>query len=340
MHKTGIASCFLVFVLLVLLFVPGSPLHASSAAVAALPGGHVDALPEELAPPLPAWAVPGATWTREQIYYAPDGGPDNQTQVSLQLDSSDSPHVLLILIDGPGYAVGYARRDGATWQISVLDTSARADFLGLDLDSSDSPHVVYATYDGHVRYAHLSGSQWLTETVAIGQYPTLVVDSGDVPHVGFWDPTGQTLMHATRDGTGWTSEVVAPAVTDPYPSLAVDAQGHPHLCYSGPNGKLIYAVFDGSSWQQELIEGGDGLPRQNCSLALDGSGNPQVAFHLDVVGLIGDLNYARREMDGWSVESLEPTNRCRLAPARSPPSPWGPIRPTLRWPSTRTATAR
>ncbi len=305
MHKAVVARCFLMFVLLVLLFVPGSPPRVSSAAAAALPGGDGEALPEESAQPLPAWAVPSATWTREQIYYNSEDYPGDQTQVSLQLDSSDSPHVLLTLIDVPGFAVGYARRDGATWQISVLDTGTSPDFLGLDLDSGDSPHAVYVAADGHVRYARLSGSQWLTETVAAGVRPALALDSGDVPHVVYWDQAAQTLVHATRDGAGWTSEVVGPAVTDPYPSLAMDAQDHLRLCYSGSNGKLIYAAFDGSSWQQELIAGDDGVPRDNCSLALDGSGNPQVAFHLDIGGLIGDLNYAKRETDGWSVESLE-----------------------------------
>ncbi len=304
MHKAVVARCFLMFVLLVLLFVPGSPPRVSSASAAAFPGGDDEALPEEPAQPLPAWAVPSATWTSESITTTLGF---NNVYVSLQLDSAERPHV--VFADSFNYRVWYAYRDGTEWQISVVDTGVDFDYgeldsMALDLDSSDSPHAVYATYDGHVRYAHLSGSQWLTETVAIGHYPTLAVGSGDVPHIVFWDQAGQTLVHASRDGTGWTSEVVAPAVTNPYPSLVGDAQGHPRLCYSGPNGKLIYAAFDGSSWQQELVDGDDGLPRNNCSLALDGAGSPHAIFNR-TPGAEGELIYARREATGWSVETID-----------------------------------
>jgi hypothetical protein len=109
------------------------------------------------------------------------------------LDAAGRPHIGYYCC---GTDLRYAFYDGTGWQIRVVDAIWDVgEWNSLVLDMAGQPHISYHD-SGYptstLKYAHLDGWRWYTETV----------DSSQVwQHVGWWN------------------------------SLALDAQGWPHISY-------------------------------------------------------------------------------------------------------------
>jgi hypothetical protein len=90
-------------------------------------------------------------------------------------------------------------------------------------------------------------------------------------------------------------------------SIALDPNsGYPRIAYSdfGDKGILQYAVWTGSAWDIELVDGVEGVDQLGdyCSLALDVSGIAHISY-VDLNN--GSLKYARRTGSPWEIEVVD-----------------------------------
>ncbi len=80
----------------------------------------------------------------------------------------------------------------------------------------------------------------------VGQYTSLALDSGDHPHISYYDSTNTNLKYAYYDGSAWHTENGDwTAAVGQYTSLALDSADHPHISYyDGTNDNLKYAFVE------------------------------------------------------------------------------------------------
>jgi hypothetical protein len=134
-----------------------------------------------------------------------------------------------------------------------------------------------------VKYAHLSGGTWISETVdACAEDASLGVDASGTPHIGYTH-CGPQVKNAVLSGTTWLSGTVDGAAVRP--SLALDSSGDPHLAYpdlrplppEGAGQGIKYAYWNGSAWVTQAVDAV--RSSETPSLALDGSDVPHLAYH-------------------------------------------------------------
>lgn len=163
---------------------------------------------------------PGDGWSISTVESAGDVG----RFPSLELDGSGNPHISYYehLIDSTGL-VKYASWNGASWDITVVDTLHRVylefarTLTSLDLDGNDIPHLSYND-EAVVKYATWNGSSWETETIVdvnnestiIGQANSIGVAADGTVHVAYYElltrsPLTGIVMHARKDPASTTS---------------------------------------------------------------------------------------------------------------------------------------
>ena len=172
---------------------------------------------------------------------------------SLALDSSNNPHISYI--NYAKYTLNYAKRIGA-WQLEVVTPayfSGYYPYTSVAVDSSDHPHISFYDQTGEdLKYASWNGTEWAIETVdtggpiegRAGAFSSLVLDSGDHPHISYHDRTGGRLKYAHWNGSGWGIEVVdGPDNVGLWTSIAIDGSDNPHISYSDDRkGAIKYAT--------------------------------------------------------------------------------------------------
>ncbi len=230
---------------------------------------------------------------------------EDMTDRSLRLDEAGNPHVAY-----GGDHLYHAWHDGSQWHYETVDeTSGVGRYASLALDSDGHPHISYFEDKWRwLKYASYDGTAWHIETVddaKLGDwlgfdpvYTSLALDSGDHPHISYFDATNESVKYAVYDGTTWYSETVDAA--GPYrahPSLALDSGDHPHISYMG-KGSLKYAHYDGGSWDIESVDGASGHP----SLALDSTDRPAISYCDS-----GDdeLTYTYLDGSDWVTETVD-----------------------------------
>jgi len=134
-----------------------------------------------------------------------------------------------------------------------------------------------------VKYAHLSGTDWESEPVAVcSGDASLGLDASGTPHIGYTH-CGPEVRRAVLSDTTWLSETVNGAAMRP--SLVLDSSGNPHLAYpdlqplppGGAGQGIKYAYWTGSVWVKQGVDAVKS--NQVPSLALDSSDVPHVAYY-------------------------------------------------------------
>jgi hypothetical protein len=255
-----------------------------------------------------ALALAGAASAGEWHIETVDSAGNVGAYTSLELDSSDYPHISYY--DAFYANLKYARWDGDDWQIETVDYSTgSADDTSLALDSSNHPHIAYRdSRNGYLKYARWDGDEWQIEIVdRIGRYgghPSLVMDTSDYPLISYYDYTNRDLKYARWDGDEWQIETVdSDGWVGEWTSLALDSDGYPHISYhlGNPDYDVRYARWDGDEWQIETVES-EGWAGQYISLALDSSDYPHISYsyYNDI-----HLNYAHWDGDEWQIETVD-----------------------------------
>lgn len=189
------------------------------------------------------------------------------------------------------------------------------------LDSDGSPHIAYDVFsENHfnvLRYAHLTGSQWVTEEIGstdLGAEVSLALSSDDVPHISYsvCNPWYCAPRYAEQIGAGWviTDEI------DGRGTVAIDSEGNPHLSYSHGNQvgqiTLRYAHRLEGNWITTTIAG-PADDYRSPTLEWDTSGFAHMTYNEYVQSsdpytnfyIGGSLRYARWDGSAWIVDVLD-----------------------------------
>lgn len=148
-------------------------------------------------------------------------------------------------------------------------------------------------------------SGWHSEIAAstgnVGKYNSLALDSGDYPHISFFDETNDDLMYAYQDAGGWHVETVdGPGWNGWYTSLALDGDDEPHIGYLGAN--VRYAYQDATGWHTSTVDT-EVYIGEFISLDLDAGDTP----HLSYADVLEDnvLRHATWTGSAWQLETVD-----------------------------------
>jgi hypothetical protein len=196
------------------------------------------------------------------------------------------------------------------WDIERVDDYGYPGHYGsLVLDSAGRPHIASfaADWDNEIaglHYAYYDGAEWQTEIIFlnehIGEYTSLALDSGDLPHIACYDYTNERLMYVHRPAEEWEVEIVDDISRAGRlgTSIQIDNLDQPCISYYGEFA-LHFARRESSSWIRELVDD-DGWPGTMSSLALDSTEQPHIAYR----GSLG-LRYAWHDGSGWHTEHVD-----------------------------------
>ena len=153
---------------------------------------------------------------------------------------------------------------------------------------------------------------------------SIAVDSAGTPHLAYTDSengyymgggqldayyTPEYLMYASRNGSGWNTEVVDNNGSVGYSALAFDSKNNPHIAYTVPDNiyptsifTLKYASWSGTSWRIQTVDTVNAsiLYFARSSLALDSAGYPHIAYS----GTNG-LMYASWNGLNWTIQTVD-----------------------------------
>lgn len=208
----------------------------------------------------------------------------------IRIDGAGRVHVVNGAISTDPRPITYRRSDdhGVTFTtpLTVANLAPSGTF-DLEVDSVGQPHIVYnasVTYgSGPLRYTHLVGTSWTTETVdpltQYTDYPDLQLGFADRPHIvfdGYKPPgaSGQTKRYAFHNGNRWILETFDVAGQATYPgdryfsaqSLRINADGSRDVLFmrrlGAADNKLVLAhrgPLDSAVWQLTTITGTSGV---------------------------------------------------------------------------------
>jgi outer membrane protein assembly factor BamB len=189
-----------------------------------------------------------ATWTGSDWSIQTVDAPVSYTDgVYLAFDSQNNPHIMYgydtyyPVSGGYTQTVKFAAHQDSNWSIQSAFSNLDS-YSNMALDSKNQAHFSYTiqyphetNINGTVRYATWDGATLQTETatsgVTIAMFTTtdLAIDKQGNPHIEFFNGS---LMQASRLGTAWNVETVAP---DRYAysegPIVIDSNGNPYICY-------------------------------------------------------------------------------------------------------------
>ena len=147
-----------------------------------------------------------------------------------------------------------------------------------------------------------NGHDGWDSTIAVA--PDGVVRAAGIDPSQFGSTDG--VEYYERSDGNWTVTSIGsgPIAYEWNVSLAVGPDGLPALTYyNDRDGDLVYAGFDGTEWSLETVAS-EGDVGKFSSLAFDSQGRPHVTFFDDTGGASGQVLYATRGDDGWTVEEI------------------------------------
>ncbi len=208
------------------------------------------------------------------------------THSSMTLDNNDHPHFSYKYKDND-CNLYYIAFNGTEWMEpeQVDPDLCTGHHSSITLDSDGIPHISYEdNNNSDLKYAFLSGDQWVTSTVNSETYvydaTSIKVDSDGKVHISYFDSSYDDLKYAFFNGNDWTFTTVD---SDGYvgqdSSIALDPSGNPSISYyDGSNQDLKYASFDGQDWNVQTVPIAGGPRGYYPDIALDSAENPHMVY--------------------------------------------------------------
>jgi len=115
------------------------------------------------------------------------------------------------------------------------------------------------------------------------------------------------LFNMSEAETRWDVQNVDPTISGgAYSSLALDSNNYPHISYSDQthtvNLDLKYAMWNGSTWKNDMVDPVGDVACDGSSLVLDSAGNPHISYSFDGAG---DLRYTSWNGSAWNIEIVD-----------------------------------
>ena len=266
----------------------------------------------------------GSTWdvttVAEGYFYGPLDiaiGPDDVAHISYH-DHQDARHFR----PEKGDAIYAVLNDGG-WDVEPLFDQGHDGWDNrITTDAQGRPHISAIDPEefggeGVKYYGQDDAGNWTVETIGTGpltyKYATsIAIDPDGSPHISYYDQKDKSLALASRDDSGWIFDTVDDdGETGLFSSLVIDQSGRFHISYflkeSSSSGVVKYATKgpDDRTWEirdvdtlSKLAFGFVGA-RNITSLALDGDGNPWVAYSDEK-----RLSLAVWDGSDWTIDSV------------------------------------
>ena len=226
------------------------------------------------------------------------------------------------------------------WVIETVDASSDVgSHVSIATSGAGTTHISY--YDAGLGHLNLkmatyvgsggncgTDNRWSCETVMsdgdVGQFSSIATTPRfHEPIVAYYDATAGAVVQALLYNDIWYPEVIYYTLGGHTSMRTAEPElGHPayHIAFyagSGDPDRLIHAQWGGGtlggcasgSWRCDEIDSGPGVG-QYPSLALDGSGQPRIAYHH---GATTGLRYAEKNGSAWTIREVLPVNSGKYA---------------------------
>jgi len=218
----------------------------------------------------------------------------------IAVDSSATPHLVYTFYNGSKYELRHAVKMNGSWQITSVDAIDVFSPASISFDTNGRPHLAYTSeYPDHeLKYAIFNGTEWQPQNIGVsGIDVSLLLDGNSMPHISFRNENG--LFYAYFDGTQWQTTCLDPEPpTGVFSSIAMDSQSRIHISYADKNDATRHAFFDGSGWQNEIVDIWRTVSGQ--SIALDSWGRPHISYSHGS----SEIQYARHDGQSWHIETV------------------------------------
>ena len=264
----------------------------------------------------------GSSWSFEDI----DTSSVSNSRIVLELDDSDRPRIAYK--DGnnaPRLAYNNSGT-GDVWEaVRVRNGYDLGGHMAMTLDySTGTAYMAYRQYQWPA-HAGLVSSVYTGTVMATDS----VSDSGETANSVGMGPeihmAGRTVLAPFMNGTDGASPAYVEMATIRAPgptittvdgesynvgsngiSMALDRTGNQHISYYNASASsLMYARYDGTSWQAEEVDNG-GSSGTYSSIAIDPSGNPHISY-INTTPNPDAVMYAHHNGTAWTTEVIDAT---------------------------------
>lgn len=279
------------------------------------------------------------TWSTQVV----DGVGDVGLYSSLVIDSWNNRYISYYYEGNEYLKLAYTETSTSPWE-KVLGPSVRivsAKSTSLVLESmninpmvaffdDNSRELKFALYDrADALPPAYKVSGWATEWIQASPYSmedvSLVLDSGNEPHLTYIELTGTTaeLKYCKKEcdyygcssvidqsqptGVGtWTFETVdATGSAGESASISLDGNNTPHISYYDAWSRYLkYASKVGGNWVIETVDDAANVGKHNA-IAVDADNNPHISYY-DAAN--GALKYATKKSGEWSIHTVDNTS--------------------------------
>jgi hypothetical protein len=213
----------------------------------------------------------------------------------------------------------------APWYVETVDSAEGVgSHVSIAIDAYGTTYISY--YDAtnkDLKMAKSVGSggncgtdsKWFCEIVDnidndVGLYTSIAIDpTTNLPVIAYWSNLPDYLKLATAKSGSWDIVTIDDG-SGKYASLKIDSSGAPHIAYHryGVLDKLNYASYvgggggncGGNDYQCDTLDSGSGVG-QYPSLALDGAGQPRIAYYDRENGRV---LYAHKNNGNWTIDEI------------------------------------
>lgn len=227
-------------------------------------------------------------------------------------------------------------RSSTIVESKLIDDNVTPFAPSIAVDQSGYVHITYSK-QGNLMYATNLEGQWSKSVVLsigtpydpyFGDFHTIVcVDSKGVVDICYRHYYN-TIGYVSNASGAWVSELLyyrGDVGGDSF-DLAIDSDDHVHICFNGilnstAGPGIVYSYNSGSGWTLERVAKTDGVDFVTCSIDVDRTGSPRIAYRSPVLPDSGHsgyhLKYIEKTGDSWHQEEVTSVGQqmgvCHLA---------------------------
>ena len=214
----------------------------------------------------------------------------------------------------PVHAQPHAPQNSLTWgtQRVVSEPTFELQHDAMVVDNQGQLHLVYGK--DHLYHAKLVEGNWNTSIIdpgwSVGRTASLAVDNSGNLHVAYTDDHNEQVKYRAYNGSHWSNATVVADADIKHVAIAVTSSGLPRIVYNLWE-RTDYAVFDGTDWQVQAVEGGEsGVYFGNgvVAIAIDGQDQSHITYPASVYdgsGTSSQVRYATpRSTRSWNIQTI------------------------------------